>query len=196
VTVAPDLPIEDDEADLGAYADVVVEAIGDRSDAVVVAQSFGGYVASLVADRVHARLLVLVAGMVPAPNESAAEMFAATAWQPTALEDNSTRALFYHDVPSDLADEALRRGGRRQSDTPGNRPWPLDRWPAVPTRAIICRQDRLFPPAWLRRVVLERLGIVPGEIDSGHCPALQSAARARGTAGGLSRYAGHSAPAS
>jgi hypothetical protein len=172
VTVAPDLPVEDDQADLGEYADVVVEAIGGRSDAVVVAQSFGGYVAPLVADRVNARLIVLVAGMVPAPHESAAEMFAATAWQPTALEDNSTRAVFYHDVPSDLADEALRRGGRRQSETPGNQLWPLDRWPAVPTRAIICRQDRLFPAAWLRRLVQERLGIVPDEIDSGHCPAL------------------------
>jgi len=110
--------------------------------------------------------------MVPAPYESAVEMFAATAWQPTALEDNSTREVFYHDVPSDLADEALRRGGRRQSETPGNQLWPLGRWPAVPTRAVICRQDRLFPAAWLRRVVQERLGILPDEIDSGHCPAL------------------------
>jgi hypothetical protein len=172
VTVAPDLPVEDDRAGLGAYADVVVEAIGGRSDAVVVAQSFGGYVAPLVAERVDARLIVLVAGMVPAPHESAEAMFAATAWQPAALEDASTRAVFYHDVPPALADEALRRGGRRQSETPGKQPWPLDRWPAVPTRAIICRHDRLFPAAWLRRVVQERLGIVPDEIDSGHCPAL------------------------
>jgi pimeloyl-ACP methyl ester carboxylesterase len=172
VTVAPDLPIEDDHADLSNYADVVVEAIGGRSDAVVVAQSFGGYVAPLVAERVNARLIVLVAGMVPAPHESAEEMFATTAWQPTPLQDGSTRAVFYHDVPSDLADEALRRGGRRQSETPGKQPWPLDRWPSVPTRAIICRQDRLFPAAWLRRVVQERLGIMPDEIDSGHCPAL------------------------
>src|SRR5262245_22887485 len=172
VTVAPDLPVEDDRADLGDYADVVVEAIGGRSDAVVVAQSLGGYVAPLVAQRVDARLIVLVAAMVPAPHESAAEMFAATAWQPTALEDNSTRAVFYHDVPPDLADEALRRGSRRQSETPGNQPWPLDRWPAVPTRAVVCRHDRLFPAAWLRRIVGERLGIVPDEIASGHCPAL------------------------
>jgi phenylalanine-4-hydroxylase len=55
---------------------------------------------------------------------------------------------------------------------PGKQPWPLDRWPAIPTRAIICRQDRLFPATWLRRVVQERLGFAPDEIDSGHCPAL------------------------
>src|SRR5262245_8137451 len=88
VTAAPDLPIEDDQAGLGDYAEVVVDAIGGDSDAVVVAQSFGGYVAPLVAERVNARLIVLVAGMVPAPHESAEEMFATTAWQPTALEDN------------------------------------------------------------------------------------------------------------
>ena len=172
VTVAPDLPVENDQAGLGDYAEVVVEALDGRSDAVVVAQSFGGYVAPLVAERVNARLIVLVAGMVPAPHESAEDMFVTTAWQPVALEDNSTRAVFYHDVPSHLADEALRRGGRRQSETPGKQLWPLASWPAVPTRAIICRQDRLFPAAWLRRVVHERLRVVPDEIDSGHCPAL------------------------
>ncbi|MBV9171937.1 MAG: alpha/beta hydrolase [Chloroflexi bacterium] len=180
LTVAPDLPVEEDQADLDDYADVVVEAIGGCSDparggqhaTVVVAQSFGGYVAPLVAQRVKARLIVLVAGMVPAPHESAENMFATTGWQPATLEDNSPRAVFYHDVPADLADEALRRGGRRQSETSGKQPWPLDHWPAIPTRAIICRQDRLFPAPWLRRVVQERLGIVPEEIDSGHCPAL------------------------
>ena len=185
VTVAPDLPVEDDQAGLGEYAEVIVEAIGGRLDAVVVAQSFGGYVAPLVAEHVNARLMVLVAGMVPAPHESAEEMFLNTAWQPTALENTSTRAVFYHDVPADLADEALRRGGRRQSETPGKQPWPLDRWPAVPTRAIICRQDRLFPAAWLRRVTHERLGIVPDEIDSGHCPALS---QPRELAGRLEGY--------
>jgi hypothetical protein len=141
----------------------------------------------LVAERVNARLIVLIAGMVPAPHESAEEMFATTAWQPAALADNSTRAVFYHDVPSRLADEALRRGGRRQSETPGKQPWPLERWPAVATRAIICRQDRLFPAAWLRRVVQERLGIAPDEIDSGHCPALS---RARELAQRLEGYLG------
>ena len=54
-TVAPDLPIEDDSAGLAEYATAVVEAIQDRRDVVVVAQSFGGYVAPIVADRIDAR---------------------------------------------------------------------------------------------------------------------------------------------
>src|SRR3954454_8812786 len=185
-TVAPDLPIGDDSAGLSHYADVVIDAIGGRSDFIVVAQSFGGYVAPIVADRIGAALIVLVAGMMPMPGESAEEMFANTGWQPEALADASTIALFYQDVPPDLAAEAVLRGGRRQSDTPGSEPWPLPRWPDIPTKFILCRNDRFFPAAWLRPIVHERLGITPDELDSGHCPALS---RPRELAELLERYA-------
>src|SRR4030095_16201747 len=50
------LPVEDDSAGLSAYADVVIEAIGDRDDLVVVAQSFGGYIAPIVCQRGPATL--------------------------------------------------------------------------------------------------------------------------------------------
>jgi len=170
-TIAPDLPTEDDSAGLAEYATTVIDAIGDRRDVVVVAQSFGGYVAPVVAERIGARRIVLVAAMIPSPGESADEMFANTRWEPERLEDQSTAAVFYHDVPRELADEALRRG-RRQSDTPGREPWPLEAWPDIDTRFVLCRNDRFFPAHWLRPLVRERLGIEPTEIDSGHCPAL------------------------
>jgi Alpha/beta hydrolase family len=169
--VVMDLPVDDDSAGLSTYADVVVEAIGDRSDLIVVAQSFGGYIAPIVCDRVPARLLVLVAGMIPAPGESAEEMFANTGYASAEQDDHSELAIFYHDVDPTLAAEALAKG-RRQSETPGKEPWPLAAWPDVPTRYLLCRNDRLFPPAWVRRVVRDRLGIIPDEIDSGHTPAL------------------------
>jgi pimeloyl-ACP methyl ester carboxylesterase len=51
-------------------------------------------------------------------------------------------------------------------------PSPLTSWPAVPTRVLICRDDRLFPAPYLRRVARQRLGITPDEIDGGHTPAL------------------------
>ena len=51
-------------------------------------------------------------------------------------------------------------------------PSPLRAWPGVPTRILICRDDRLFPPGFLRRVARERLGIIPDEIEGGHTPAL------------------------
>jgi pimeloyl-ACP methyl ester carboxylesterase len=169
-TTAPDLPIEDDTAGLSRYADVVVDAIGDEDDIVVVAQSFGGYVAPLVADRTAARMIVLVAGMIPRPGESAEEMFVTTGWHSEPGHED-TRALFYHDVPEDLAAEAMAHG-REQSETAGREPWPLPAWPDVATHFVLCRNDRFFPPTWLRRVVHDRLGIAPDEIDSGHCPAL------------------------
>jgi pimeloyl-ACP methyl ester carboxylesterase len=169
--VVMDLPVEDDSAGLVDYADVVVEAIGNRSDLIVVAQSFGGYIGPIVCDRLPARLLVLVAGMVPSPGESAEEMFANTGYTQASQEETSDLAVFYHDVPQRLAEEAIARG-RKQSSTPGKQPWPLKAWPHVPTRYLLCRNDRLFPPAWVRRVVRDRLAITPEEIDSGHCPAL------------------------
>src|SRR3954471_997190 len=102
-TVAPDLPVEDDLAGLERYADVVIEAIGDRPEVVVVAQSFGGYVAPMVAARIDARLIVLVAGMIPKPGESAEVMFEGTGWRSDAGARASERDLFYHDVPPALA---------------------------------------------------------------------------------------------
>jgi hypothetical protein len=189
-TVAPDLPTEDDGAGLDRYADTVGAAIGDRRDVVVVAQSFGGYVAPIVAERVGARLIVLVAAMVPRPGESADEMFRTTGWAPAPDVGGGTRALFYQDVPDDLAGAAIAHG-RSQSETPGAEPWPLRAWPDIPTRFILCRDDRFFPAPWLRAVVRDRLGLVPDEIDSGHCPALS---RPVELATILERYVGAEGP--
>jgi pimeloyl-ACP methyl ester carboxylesterase len=169
--VVMDLPVEDDSAGLMTYADVVVRAIADRSNLVIVAQSFGGYVAPIVCSRVPARLLVLVAGMIPAPGETAEDMFANTGYVGPEQDDTSGLAIFYHDVEPSLAAEALGRG-RRQSETAGKEPWPLAAWPQVPTRYLLCRNDRFFPAEWVRRVVRDRLGIMPDEIESGHTPAL------------------------
>ena len=52
------------------------------------------------------------------------------------------------------------------------KPWPLAAWPDVPTRFLLCRDDRFFPAEFQRRVVRDRLGIVPDEMSGGHLPAL------------------------
>lgn len=177
--VAPDLPSEDDSAGLAEYADAVVEAVGDRTDLVVVAQSFGGFTAPLVCDRLAVDLLVLLAGMVPVPGEPPGAWWANTGYKQAKREqderDGRTQddeiALFMHDVPPDLAAEAMRRV-RDQSGTPMEAPWSLPAWPGVPTRFLLCRDDRFFPAEFLRRVVRDRLGITPDEIDGSHCVAL------------------------
>src|SRR5437016_1045393 len=68
--VAPDLPCDDDSAGLAEYTDAVVDAVGDRRDLVVVAQSMAGFTAPLVCGRLRVGLLVLVAAMVPLPGEA------------------------------------------------------------------------------------------------------------------------------
>lgn len=177
VTIAPDLPCEDDEAGVAEYADVVVAAVrtaglAARADLVVVAQSFGGFTAPLVAARVPTRCLVLVAPMIPLPGEAPAGYTERTRWSDDADPDfGDPVALFYPDVPPALAAEALRRG-RGQSEARMDRPLPLAAWPDVPTHVLIGTRDRMFPPAYLRRVTRERLGLTPVEIDSGHTPAL------------------------
>jgi pimeloyl-ACP methyl ester carboxylesterase len=171
-TVSPDLPCDDDSAGLPEYADTVVDATGDRTDLIVVAQSFGGFTAPLVCDRVTVELLVLVAPMIPAPGEAPADYWAHVRYEQEVRERyDDTIALFYQDVPPELAAEALKRG-RSQSEARMGEPSPLKAWPDVPTRVLICRDDRLFPTAFLRRVARERLDITPDEIDGGHTPAL------------------------
>ena len=167
--VMPDLPCEDDSAGLWDYADTVLDAVGDRRELIVVAQSFAGFVAPLVCERTPAELLVLVAGMIPSPGEPPRDWSANTGYESGGGGD--VVATFYHDVPPELASKALKHA-RRQSETPGLEPWPLDAWPNVPTRFLLCRDDRFFPADFLRRVVRERLGIEPDEIDGGHCVAL------------------------
>jgi pimeloyl-ACP methyl ester carboxylesterase len=184
--VAPDLPCDDDSAGLAEYTDAVAGAIGDRTDLVVVAQSLGGFTAPLVCDRVAVKLLVLVAPMIPAPGEAPADYWADTGYDKEPRDDYEDEvALFYQDVPPELAAEALKRG-RAQSEARMGEPSPLRAWPDVPTRVLICRDDRLFPARYLRRVAQERLGVTPDEIDGGHTPALS---RPRELADRLQAYA-------
>jgi len=105
--VTMDLPVDDDSAGLSTYADVVVDACGKRKDLVVVAQSFGGYIAPLVCARIPSKLMVLVAAMIPSPGESAQSMFVNTGYEYPEQTDPSDLAVFYHDVPPALAKEAL-----------------------------------------------------------------------------------------
>jgi hypothetical protein len=181
--LSPDLPAGDDSAGLGEYADTVLRAIGDRRNLLVVAQSMAAFTAPLLCDRVDVRLLVLVAPMIPAPGESPGEWWSNSGQvaarrrlderegrDPDASVD--VRTTLMHDVPAEIVAEAFARGEPRQSDTPFAEPWPLNGWPSVPTRVLACRDDRLFPLEFMRRLALERLGIEADVIKTGHLPAL------------------------
>lgn len=180
--VAVELPAGDDSAGLSEYADTVVEAIGDRRDLILVAQSMGGFTAPLVCERLPVDRLVLLNAMVPSPGETGGDWWANTG-QAKAMADLAVREgrtpsaefdveeCFFHDVPDDVTAVALSQEPA-QSSTPFAEPWPLHKWPSTPTVFLQARDDRLFPLEFQRRVVGERLGITVDEMPGGHLVAL------------------------
>jgi pimeloyl-ACP methyl ester carboxylesterase len=178
--LAVDLPSGDDTAGLTAYTDAVVQAIGPRSPVVLVAQSMGGLTAPLVCERVPVELLVLVNAMIPLPGETGAAWWTVTGqgaaqaayWAQSGLPGApDDEVAFFHDVPADVVAAAQDRPFA-QSDRPFEDPWPLTRWPDVPTRVLAGRDDRFFPVGFQRRVAAERLGLEIDELPGGHLVAL------------------------
>ncbi|MGH3669560.1 MAG: alpha/beta fold hydrolase [Pseudonocardiaceae bacterium] len=181
--VAVDLPADDDAAGLSEYADAVVDAIGERTHLVMVAQSFGAFTAPLVCHRAQVDLLVLLNAMVPAPGESAGQWWTATGHAQARADDAARHGRpvstdvnlledFFHDIPPELTAEAMGERASHQSATPFAQPWPLNRWPGVPTRFLQGRDDRFFPLEFQRQIAQERLGLRPEEMPGGHLLAL------------------------
>ena len=183
VAIPVTLPAGDDRAGWSEYADAVVEAVGDRRELVLVAQSLAGFSAPLVCERLPVDLLVLLNAMIPIPGETGNDWWAATGSGPAMIEGlaaiglppeaaSDDRLIYFHDVPAAIVDEAYARGEPEQSMTPMGQPFPLRAWPDVPTRVIAGRDDRLFPSTFQRRIARERLGIEADELPGGHMLAL------------------------
>jgi pimeloyl-ACP methyl ester carboxylesterase len=155
--IAVDLPCEEPSAGWSAYAEAVVDVIGEGLPVIVVGHSLGGFTAPLVCARISAEMLVLIAAMIPSSGERFDEW-----WTNAGYEDSGL-----HDVPPELAAEAQQRE-REEHAKALREPWPLDAWPRTPTRYLLCRDDRLFTAAWARRHARERLGLEADEMDGGH----------------------------
>jgi alpha-beta hydrolase superfamily lysophospholipase len=181
--LAPALPLHDPRARPSDHADAVASAVPGDAEPVVVAQSLGAFAGPLVAARVPVAQLILLAPMIPKPGESAGEWWANTrhadavagllerlgpmsSWGPDAIAE-----VFLHDV-----DPAVARASEHLAGAPGEglfgERWPLQAWPAVPTRVLAPREDRLFPLEFQRRVARDRLGLRIDEMDGGHLPML------------------------
>ena len=178
--IAIDLPGDDGAVGLDEYADIVIRAIGERPNVVLVAQSLGGFTAPLVCARRAVKMLVLVNAMIPRPGETAAAWWgntgavaarvaAATAGGYSAEFDLWT--YFLHDV----AESVLRNGPsrqREQAESIFSEPCRFDRWPQIPTRVIASADDRFFPVEFQRRVAGDRLRTEVDVIPGGHLVAL------------------------
>lgn len=185
--VAPDLPCDDPEATFDDYADVVLEALGQApDDVVVVGFSLGGHTAPLVAARHPVRELVYVAAMLPEPGVSLADQFRRGDGMllrdyASGIEGPDERGLSRwvdfevyhrtgcHDCPEPVARERFERS-RAQSVRPYATRCSLTEMPDVPTRYLMCGEDRLMDNAYWRVVVPDRLGSEPIEIPGSHSP--------------------------
>ncbi len=177
------LPFDDDSADLTRHAEIVSDELaGVAGPVILVGQSMGAFIAPMVAERRPAALIVLVNPLVPSPGESVGQWWGATG-QKAAMVDHFDRIGlgrnefdmfedFFHDVPEPVRQVALSRPPPAMSDTPFEQPWPLQRWPDVPTRVIQGSDDRLLPLEFQRRVTRERLGLDVDVMGGGHLVAL------------------------
>ena len=186
--VAPDLPCDEPDATFEDYAAGVLSALADveGDDVVVVGFSLGGYTAALVAAQRPARELIYLAALFPEPGISLNDQFARgdrmllreyAAGLEGPDEHGLTRWVDFdvyhrtacHDCPEPVARERYERT-RPQSDRPYRVPCALERHPDVPTRYILCTEDRLMRNSFWRAAVPERLGTGPVEIPGSHSP--------------------------
>lgn len=194
--VAVDIREDDPLLGLEDYAATVLEAVDGRGESVLVAHSMGAFTAPMVAERTPLRMLVLVNPMTPVPGETPGGWWEATG-QPTAREaaeraagrdpEITEDATFFHDLPEPVR-EAARREGRAPSATAFGQPCAFTRWPQVPLRVVVGRDDRFFPLAFQQRLVRERLGLEPDVMGGGHLLALSRPAE---LADRLETYLGH-----
>jgi pimeloyl-ACP methyl ester carboxylesterase len=178
--IAIDLPGDDNLAGLPEYARLVVDAIGDQGDVVIVASSLGGFTAPLVTAKVPARALVLVNAMIPIPGETPGAW-----WENTgSIQARSAAAerggygiefdeavYFLHDVPPEVVATGAQYQ-RPEADVVFGSVCDFDAWPPVPIHAVAGADDRFFPAEFQRALARERLGLEADVLPGGHLIAL------------------------
>lgn len=180
--LAVDLPADDPKKGLSAYADIVIRALGKRSDVTLVAQSMGAFTAALVCARAKKKIrrLVFVNAMIPVPGESASVWGEVTGSEkarkaaarrgryPLEFDDET---YFLHDVPKRIALE-LAEHERDEVQIAFRERARFAEWPDVPIHVVVGKDDRLFPRDFQARVARERLGKNVVEVPGGHLVAL------------------------
>src|SRR6185312_3729275 len=183
--LAIDLPADDPRAGLDAYARVVLDAIGARTDVTLIAQSLGGFTAPLVCARLPAaslRALVFVNAMIPVPGETPGAWGNSTGSGKARIEaaarggyspEFDPATYFLHDVPEDVARESASHA-RPEAEIVFDEPCRFDAWRKVPTHVVVGTEDRLFPREFQARVARERLKVGVDEVPGGHLVALSN----------------------
>jgi pimeloyl-ACP methyl ester carboxylesterase len=185
--ITMDLPVSDPGLGAADYAKTVAAALDPAQETILVGHSMAGLVIPLVVDQRPIRRLVFLAAFLPTPGKSANEQRSTepidgrvppktAEWTDVGNDvwivgPNTATELFFHDAPAAVARWATQRL-RPQSYRVMNEMTPLTAWPAVESRAIVCRDDRALNPDWVRAAARERLGVEPVELAGGHSPFL------------------------
>ncbi len=184
--IAPDLPCSDVDAGLHEYARVVLDAMADAPDDVVlVGHSLAALTVPVVATARPVAAIVYLGGIIGVPGRSLADLAEVDADrdQPLGDEDlvmfpdgrfqfsetGAMRTLF-HDCAPEVATTAL--AGLRPQRSMWAEPMPIEDWPATRVHSVVCTDDRIVKRAWSERTSRERLGVEPVLFDSGHDPML------------------------
>lgn len=184
-TSAADLPCEDPDAGAERYADEVVESIPKSvGDVVLVGHSLGGLTVPVVATRTRTLMTVYLCALVPVPglsfdaqnaDTSAGYQASVSAFEnpdgSASWPEDGAIEVFYHDCDPRLAREAARRL-RPQHWRVTQEVTPLREWPHVPVVSIVCTDDRILSPAYVRRASRELLHVDAIEMPGGHSPFL------------------------
>lgn len=178
--IAVDLPGDDEAAGLPEYTRRVIDAIGDRDDVVLVAQSLGGFTAPMVATTVPVRALVLVNAMIPSSGETPGAWWGNTGSLEARTDaaerggysaDFDLDVYFLHDVPPDVV-AAGEPHQRPEADAVFGSACDFDTWPSVPIRVVAGADDRFFPVQFQRDLARDRLGVEADVLPGGHLIAL------------------------
>ena len=184
--LAIDLPKEDATAGNIRNAEVIVEALGDAGDNVVlVGHSLAGLTVPLVAAQRPLRRLVYLCALIPQPGKSGFDWIPSAGvpvfdWSAHQIDHGDGTAswdlaqgaqMFVNECSADDAAWAAARLGR-QAWLPSTEPCPLTALPDVPSSYIVCSNDLVISPAWSRQAAREQLGSEPIELPGDHSPFL------------------------
>jgi pimeloyl-ACP methyl ester carboxylesterase len=181
--IAVDIKEDDPALGLPEYAGIVEDAIGERRDVVLVAQSMGAFTAPMVARHVPVAMIVFVNAMIPLPGERPGDW-----WDNTGSGDARLAAdreagrsgefdmetHFFHDLSEEARAALFAHPERGPSDTPFGQPCDFESWPDVPLKVLVGADDRVFPAEFQRRVAKDRLGLDVDVIPGGHLVAVSN----------------------
>jgi pimeloyl-ACP methyl ester carboxylesterase len=178
-TVCVNLPNYEPGAPATRYAEAIAEAVRDSAEPpIVVAHSASGLYLPIVATLRPVSLLVFLAAFVPEIGKSPMEQFQANpgmVWsdwvgKDPIKDDTVAMQFLFHDCSPEIAAWALTTRRLLYARGALTRTFPLERWPDAPVSYILCQEDRTLRPDFWRGYVREKLGIIPVELASGHCP--------------------------